>query len=121
MNNKILTMLGVLMALAILAGCSDGAVNSGAEEQQPIVNSKYVENDPYMGAPVELVEAPNGAIANKKVIDGADLIAFTKPEIVEPAGLVNCRVAVRYRLPLSRAAPPDPWPLTIAARSGIRS
>jgi len=85
MNNKTLTMLGVLMALATLAGCSDGAVNSGAENQQPVVNSKYVENDPYMGAPVELVEAPNGAIANKKVIDGADLIAFTKPEIVEPA------------------------------------
>ncbi len=59
--------------------------NSGGEEQQSIVNSKYVDNDPYMGAPVELGEAPNGAIANMKVLDGADKIAFTKPEIVEPA------------------------------------
>ena len=59
--------------------------NSGAEKQQAKINSKYVENDPYMGAPVELVEAPNGAIANKILLDGADKIAFTKPEIVEPA------------------------------------
>jgi alkyl sulfatase BDS1-like metallo-beta-lactamase superfamily hydrolase len=43
------------------------------------------ESDPYMGAPVELVKAPNGAIANKKLLDGVDEIAFTKPEIVQPA------------------------------------
>jgi len=75
----------ILASLALFAV----ACNSGAEkndnQQQTIVNSKYVENDPYMGAPVELGKADNGAIANMKVLEGADKIAFTKPEILQPA------------------------------------
>ena len=43
------------------------------------------ELSPYMGGPVELVEAPNGAIANKKILDGIDDVAWTTPTIDTPA------------------------------------
>ena len=42
------------------------------------------ELSPYMGGPVELVEAPNGAIANKKILDGIDDVAWTRPTIDTP-------------------------------------
>ena len=37
-----------------------------------------------MGAPVELVKAPNGAIANKKILDGIEKVAWLKPTIEKP-------------------------------------
>jgi len=43
------------------------------------------ESDMYMGAPVELVEAPNGAIANKKLLDRVDSATCLSPQILEPA------------------------------------
>ena len=42
------------------------------------------EADPYMGAPVLLGKAPNGAIANQKLLDGIETIAWLKPTIEEP-------------------------------------
>lgn len=39
---------------------------------------------PYMGGPVELVEAPNGAIANKRILDGIEEVGWLKPTIEEP-------------------------------------
>lgn len=39
------------------------------------------ETNPYMGAPVTLVKAPNGAIANKKLLDGIDAVAYLQPTI----------------------------------------
>ena len=41
--------------------------------------------NPYMGAPVTLVKAPNGAIANKKLLDGIEEVAYLKPTIEQPA------------------------------------
>jgi alkyl sulfatase BDS1-like metallo-beta-lactamase superfamily hydrolase len=38
----------------------------------------------YMGAPVTLVEAPNGAIANKRILDVADKVGWLKPTIEQP-------------------------------------
>ena len=38
----------------------------------------------YMGAPVDLVEAPNGAIANKVILDGIGEVGWTEPTIEEP-------------------------------------
>jgi len=43
------------------------------------------ETNPYMGAPVTLTKAPNGAITNKKLLDGIEKVAWLKPEISEPA------------------------------------
>jgi len=42
------------------------------------------ETNLYMGAPVTLVKAPNGAITNKKVLDGADKVAWLEPTIEQP-------------------------------------
>ncbi len=42
------------------------------------------EISPYMGAPVTLVEAPNGAIANKRILDVVDIVGWTKPDIEQP-------------------------------------
>ena len=39
---------------------------------------------PYMGGAVELVEAPNGAIANKRILDGIGEVAWTEPTIEQP-------------------------------------
>ena len=38
----------------------------------------------YMGAPVALGKAPNGAIANKKLLDGIDEVNWSKPTIEKP-------------------------------------
>jgi alkyl sulfatase BDS1-like metallo-beta-lactamase superfamily hydrolase len=38
----------------------------------------------YMGAPVTLVEAPNGAIINKRILEGVDKVAWLKPTIEQP-------------------------------------
>ena len=39
----------------------------------------------YMGAPVTLGKAPNGAIANQKLLDGIGKVGWLKPTIEEPA------------------------------------
>jgi hypothetical protein len=38
-----------------------------------------------MGAPVTLGTAPNGAIANQKLLDGADAFNWLEPTIEHPA------------------------------------
>lgn len=38
-----------------------------------------------MGASVTLTKAPNGAIANKKLLDGIDKVTWLKPTIDQPA------------------------------------
>jgi len=40
---------------------------------------------PYMGGPVELVQAPNGAIANKKLLDRVGDFNWLEPTIENPA------------------------------------
>ena len=42
------------------------------------------EVNPYMGAPVTLVKAPNGATANKKILDGIEKVTWLKPTIDQP-------------------------------------
>jgi alkyl sulfatase BDS1-like metallo-beta-lactamase superfamily hydrolase len=41
--------------------------------------------DAYMGAPVPLGKAPNGAIANQTLLDGIEKVVWLKPTIEEPA------------------------------------
>ena len=43
--------------------------------------AQSAESSAYMGAPVELVEAPNGAIANKKLLDRVSDFNFIQPTI----------------------------------------
>jgi len=42
------------------------------------------EVNPYMGAPVALGNAPNGAIANQKLLDGIDKVSWPEPTIEQP-------------------------------------
>ena len=42
------------------------------------------EVNPYMGAPVALGKAPNGAIANQKLLDGIDEVSWPEPTIEQP-------------------------------------
>lgn len=39
---------------------------------------------PYMGGPVELGTAPNGAITNKRILDGIEKVAWLEPTIEKP-------------------------------------
>ncbi len=41
--------------------------------------------DAYMGAPVELGTAPNGAITNRKLLDGIEKVTWVEPTIEQPA------------------------------------
>ena len=49
------------------------------------VTAGVAQTNPYMGGPVTLVKAPNGAIANKKLLDGIEKVAYLKPTIEQPA------------------------------------
>jgi len=42
------------------------------------------ENNPYMGAPVEMGKAANGAIAPQKLLDGIEKVGWLKPTIEKP-------------------------------------
>lgn len=50
-----------------------------------ISNAQTAEISPYMGAPVDLLRAPNGAIANKKLLDRVSDFHWTEPTIENPA------------------------------------
>ena len=59
------------------AGLLFGGATRAAEPDIPA--------SPYMGGPVELVTAPNGAIANKRILDGIEKVFWLEPTIEEPA------------------------------------
>ncbi len=63
------------VALALIAGAS---ISTRAA-------APAAPESPYMGAPVELAEAPNGAIANRTLLDGIGKVAWTEPTIAQPA------------------------------------
>ena len=49
------------------------------------LSNSTAQIDAYMGAPVELTKAKNGAITNKRLIDGIDIVAWPEPTIEQPA------------------------------------
>jgi len=61
------------------------AINLGAcgvsQAQYPVSS----ESSPYMGAPVTPGKAPNGAITNQKLLDGAGAFNWLEPTIENPA------------------------------------
>ena len=65
-------------ALAFLAAAlTAGAASLHADESA-------LPATPYMGGPVELATAPNGAIANKRILDGIDKVGWLEPTIERP-------------------------------------
>ena len=64
-------------SLLLIAALAASSANLRAQEPDlPLT--------PYMGGPVELVEAPNGAIANKRLLDGVEKVTWLKPTIEQP-------------------------------------
>jgi len=72
MSMKTTTLRALTFAMTVL---SYSLFTSAASAAEP---------DQYMGAPVTLVEAPNGAIANKKLLDNIDKVSWLKPTIEQP-------------------------------------
>ncbi len=62
----------------ILAAAMTALLCGNVSAQQP------AETNPYMGAPVTLTKAANGAITNKKLLDGIEKVVWLKPTIETP-------------------------------------
>ncbi len=70
-------LISLLTLTLVIFGCSPSERESeGAASAE--------ETNLYMGAPVTLVEAPNGAIANKKIVDGSPKVGWFEPTIEQP-------------------------------------
>ncbi|MEE9287161.1 MAG: alkyl sulfatase dimerization domain-containing protein [Gammaproteobacteria bacterium] len=83
---KKISQLPCLIALSVsLTLVTSVAVAQVANAKPGKSNAPSAESSLYMGAPVTLVEAPNGAIANKRLLDGAPKVAWLKPTIEQPA------------------------------------
>jgi len=74
----VLTMLQRVVFFAAVVALTAGFAGVPAAEPD-------LPPTPYMGGAVELVEAPNGAIANKRILDGIGEVAWTEPTIEQPA------------------------------------
>ena len=66
--------VSALSAAVILA-----AVTTNLQAEEPAV-----PQSPYMGGHVELATAPNGAIANKRLLDGIGKVGWLAPTIEQP-------------------------------------
>ena len=71
----IVKMVSMLVAVTIAKG-------AGAEGLQ--AEKSAVPTSPHMGGPVELVEAPNVGIADKRLLDGIAEVAWLEPGIEQP-------------------------------------
>jgi len=79
---KITAILTIACTMVLTTACTDNQNN--VAEIKPYQASDP-ETNPYMGASVILGTAPNGAIANKKLLDGIDKVTWLKPTIDQPA------------------------------------
>jgi hypothetical protein len=66
-TTSVLCTITLSLSLSLVTSLATAQVKTAKS-----VDSKAprAESNPYMGAPVTLVKAPNGAIANKKLLDG---------------------------------------------------
>ena len=69
-QNKFFLWTGCAIALLAQPLCASASGTAGM--------------NPYMGAPVALGKAPNGAIANQKLLDGIDEVGWSEPTIEQP-------------------------------------
>jgi len=77
MKQIYLILLFVLTMMVLGCSPSDREPEGAARAEEPSV---------YMGAPVTLGKAPNGAIANSRLLDGSvEKVAWLKPTIEQPA------------------------------------
>jgi alkyl sulfatase BDS1-like metallo-beta-lactamase superfamily hydrolase len=74
--------VGRVLSMALTLALSMGIV-SMAEAKE--AGKSALPPTPYMGGPVELGTAPNGAITNKRILDGIEKVAWLEPTIEKPA------------------------------------
>ena len=74
---QVFTCAALLLTYAVFGS------TSSAQEGAAMASSE--NSNPYMGAPVTLGKAPNGAIANKKLLDRVGEVAAFEPTILQPA------------------------------------
>jgi len=73
----------LILLTALMISCQAEIENKTQPETDN--HMSYTDFDPYMGAPVELVNAANGAITNKKLLDRIDAVTWLTPTIEQPA------------------------------------
>ena len=87
MNTKIkLSTIGVIALCLPLAACDKEQPSAATnhDQVQNLAGEPALPATPYMGGEVELVTAPNGAIANKRILDGIEEVAWVEPTIEQP-------------------------------------
>lgn len=90
---KGLTRRDLLKSSAAVASVSavGGAFSSAPASARSVaaamrdVSTSTAQIDAYMGAPVEMATAPNGAITRKRLLDGIGDVGWTEPTIEQPA------------------------------------
>jgi len=79
----------LLSGAALASVTAGGGILAGSAAAQTAgtrnIAASTAQIDAYMGAPVELVTAKNGAITNKRLLDGIDKVSNLEPTIEEPA------------------------------------
>lgn len=75
---RVTRVLSITLTLALSMGMMS-TVQAKDAEKTPLPPT------PYMGGAVELGTAANGAITNKRILDGIEKVAWMKPTIEEPA------------------------------------
>jgi len=84
-NRRELLVSGAALASAQAIGSYSlsGGVTNAATGSAAAAPAAQI--DAYMGAPVEMATAPNGAIARKKLLDGIGKVGWLEPTIEKPA------------------------------------
>ena len=83
-RDLLVTAAALASAPAITGGLLTGTAAAQTSALRDLSTST-AQIDAYMGAPIELVTAPNGAITNKRLLDGIDKVAWVEPTIEQPA------------------------------------
>ena len=84
-RRQVIASGAAMAAMPAIGGALIDAPGSLAQTASRSVANSTAQIDAYMGAPVELVTAPNGAITNKRLLDGIGKVAWTEPTIEQPA------------------------------------
>lgn len=83
-NRRELLVSSAALASVPVVNGSLIASNAFAQTASSSTTKTAAQIDAYMGGPVELATAPNGAITNKKLLNGIDKVSWVKPTIEKP-------------------------------------
>lgn len=83
-NRRDILLSSAAIAAIPVAGGVLAAGPAMAETVTSRVADSHAQIDAYMGAPVTRLTAPNGAITNKRLLDGINEVAWTEPTIEQP-------------------------------------